>query len=82
MSKAYFDADQPAYANATFGPPTLADPEDPHRVENSHFNKMELGKSSSSCKLSFVTRLHRLVARRYYRVVERKQFCRCGKLYI
>ena len=60
MSKAYYDADQPAYANATFGPPTMADPDDPHRVENSHLNKMELGKSSSSCKLSFVTRLHRL----------------------
>lgn len=60
MSKTHFDADQPAYANATFGPPTMADPDNPHRVENSHLNKLELGKSSSSCKLSFVTRLHRL----------------------
>lgn len=59
MSKTLFDADHPAYANATFGPPTWADPDDPHRVENSHLNKMDLGKSSSSCKLSYVTRLHR-----------------------
>lgn len=37
----------------------LADPDDPYRVRRSHLEKMELGKSSSSCKVSFVTRLHR-----------------------
>jgi hypothetical protein len=40
-------------------PPLLADPEDPMRVNRSHLKKMEIGKSSASCKVSFVTRLHR-----------------------
>lgn len=37
----------------------IADPENPYRVQRSHLEKIELGKSSSSCKVSFVTRLHR-----------------------
>jgi hypothetical protein len=45
-------------ASTNVGPPPLADPDDPFRVQRSHLEKMELGKSSSSCKLSFVTRLH------------------------
>lgn len=45
--------------NRTFAPVPLADPEMPHEVFRSHLNKMELGKSSSSCKLSFLTRPHR-----------------------
>lgn len=59
MSNDRHEADHHAYANSTFGPPPLADPDAPFRVENSHLMKMELGKSSSSCKLSFVTRLNR-----------------------
>jgi hypothetical protein len=46
----------------TFDPPPLADPDDPHRVIRSHLQKIELGKSSSSCKVSFITRLHRRTA--------------------
>lgn len=42
--------------------PPLADPDDPFRVRRSHLEKMELGKSSSSCKVSFVTRLNRRAA--------------------
>ncbi len=56
------EENQDQYANATFGPPPIADPDDPFRVINSHLEKMELGKSSSSCKLSFVTRLNRHAA--------------------
>lgn len=41
------------------GPPVLADPEAPFRVRRSHLQKMELGKSRGSSRLSFVTRLHR-----------------------
>lgn len=43
----------------TFAATPLANPDDPHRVCRSHLEKMELGKSSSSCKVSFVTRFHR-----------------------
>jgi hypothetical protein len=39
--------------------PPAADPSDPFEVSRSHLMKMELGKSSSSCKVSLVTRLHR-----------------------
>jgi hypothetical protein len=39
--------------------PPVADPDDPFRVRRSHLGKSELGKSSSSCKVSLVTRLHR-----------------------
>lgn len=46
-------------ARSKVGPPRLADPEDPMRVNRSHLEKMEIGKSSSSCKVSLVTRLHR-----------------------
>lgn len=42
--------------------PRPANPEDPHRVQRSHLEKMELGKSRGSCKLSFVMRLHRRAA--------------------
>lgn len=47
-------------------PPFLADPEDPMRVVLSHLQKMELGKSSGSCKQSLVTRLHRTAALQEY----------------
>lgn len=47
------------FENASFGPPPLADPDDPFRVKRSHLEKMELGKSSNSCKVSMVTRFHR-----------------------
>lgn len=47
-------------------PPVLADPEDPLRVVRSHLQKMEVGKSSGSCKLSFVTRIHRRAALQEY----------------
>lgn len=43
----------------TFEAMPPADPDDPHRVSRSHLMKMELGKSSSSCKVSFLTRPHR-----------------------
>lgn len=43
----------------TIDPPPPADPEEPFDVARSHLVKIELGKSSSSCKLSLVTRLHR-----------------------
>lgn len=46
-------------AQSKVGPPLLADPEDPMRVNRSHLEKMEIGKSSASCKVSLVTRLHR-----------------------
>lgn len=44
---------------ATFDPAPLADPNEPQRLLRSHLQKIELGKSSSSCKVAFVTRLHR-----------------------
>lgn len=62
MPDDHFEKQQPTYVNCTFGMPPLADPENPFRVINSHLMKMELGKSSSSCKLSFVTRLNRFAA--------------------
>ena len=40
-------------------PLPLADPDHPFRVHRSHLEKMELGKSSSSCKVSLTLRLHR-----------------------
>lgn len=43
-------------------PGPLADPEDPHRVQRSHLNKDEIGKSSGSCKLSAIIRLHRTLS--------------------
>lgn len=43
-------------------PPPLADPDEPMRVLPSHLNKLELGKSSSSCKVAYTTRLHRQAA--------------------
>lgn len=46
-------------AHSKVGPPLLADPDDPMRVNRSHLEKMEIGKSSASCKVSLVTRLHR-----------------------
>lgn len=46
-------------AHSKVGLPLLADPEDPMRVNRSHLEKMEIGKSSASCKVSLVTRLHR-----------------------
>jgi hypothetical protein len=49
-------------AHSKVGLPLLADPEDPMRVNRSHLEKMEIGKSSSSCKVSLVTRLHRTAA--------------------
>lgn len=47
---------------ATITAPPPADPENPFAVKRSHLMKMELGKSSSSCKVSMVTRLHRTSA--------------------
>lgn len=46
----------------TILPPPIADPDDPFAVERSHLMKMELGKSSSSCKVSLIVRLHRTTA--------------------
>lgn len=43
-------------------PPPLADPDEPMRVLPSYLNKLELGKSSSSCKVAYTTRLHRRAA--------------------
>lgn len=37
----------------------IADPDDPFWVMRSYLEKMDPGKSSSSCKLSMVTRFHR-----------------------
>ena len=55
-------ADDPHLAGATFTPPPLADPDEPQRVIRSHLQKIDLGKSSSSCKVALVTRLHRATA--------------------
>ncbi|QQM33134.1 hypothetical protein JET14_22040 (plasmid) [Martelella lutilitoris] len=51
-------ANQPELWDCTIQPPPLADPDDPHRLSRSHLQKIELGKSSGSCKVAFVTRLH------------------------
>jgi hypothetical protein len=48
--------------NATFTPPPLADPDEPLRVIRTALEKIELGKSSSSCKVALITRLHRKTA--------------------
>ena len=48
--------------NASFTPPPLADPDEPQRVLRTDLAKIELGKSSSSCKVSLITRLHRSTA--------------------
>lgn len=53
-------------AQSRVEPPFLADPDDPMRVVRSHLEKMEVGKSSGSCKVSFVTRLHRTAALQEY----------------
>ncbi len=59
------DNENHPYANfphlweATFTPPALADPDEPHRVERTRLKKNHLGKSSNSCKVAFITRLHR-----------------------
>jgi hypothetical protein len=45
--------------DATFPPPPLADPDDPHRVLRTRLEKIDLGKSSSSCKVANLTRMHR-----------------------
>lgn len=42
--------------------PITADPEDPMRVIRSHMKKEDLGKSTSSCRVALVTRLHRTAA--------------------
>lgn len=47
------------YRVSTIMPPPTADLDEPFAVSRSHLMKMELGKSSSSCKVSLVTRLHR-----------------------
>ncbi len=46
----------------TFTPPPLADPDEPQRIVRSHLQKIELGKSSASCRVAFITRLHRQAA--------------------
>ncbi|MBU2936490.1 MULTISPECIES: hypothetical protein [Pacificibacter] len=46
-------------AHSKVGLPLFADPEDPMRVNRSHLQKMEIGKSSGCCKVSLVTRIHR-----------------------
>lgn len=48
-----------SFGDSKVGLPIPADPEDPFRVNRSHLEKMELGKSNSCSKMSFVTRLHR-----------------------
>jgi hypothetical protein len=47
---------------ATFAPPPLADPNDPHKIIRTRLNKKEIGKSSGSCRAAFLTRLHRRAA--------------------
>jgi hypothetical protein len=65
----YHDGTSGAYSHAEgycptgrvskIGPPSLADPDHPFLVHRSHLQKMELGKSRGSSRLSFVTRLRR-----------------------
>lgn len=52
----------PSHRISRIGPPPSADPDAPLRVRRSHLQKMELGKSRGSSRLSFVTRLHRRAA--------------------
>ena len=47
---------------ATFSPPPLADPDDPHKIIRTHLKKDEIGKSSGTCRVAFLTRLHRRAA--------------------
>lgn len=47
---------------SSIAPPELADPDEPQRIMRSHLQKIELGKSSSSCRVAFITRLHRKAA--------------------
>lgn len=47
---------------ATFAPPPLADPDDPHKIVRTRLNKKEIGKSSGTCRVAFLTRLHRRAA--------------------
>tara|TARA_R110000850_G_scaffold77486_8_gene167713 strand:- start:264 stop:1031 length:768 start_codon:yes stop_codon:yes gene_type:complete len=51
--------DCPTGRVSRIGPPSVADPDHPFKVQRSHLQKMELGKSRGSSRLSFVTRLHR-----------------------
>lgn len=55
-------ADSPHLWAGTFPPPPLADPREPLRVVRSHLNKIDPGKSGGSCRVSFITRLHRRAA--------------------
>ncbi|PZX12826.1 hypothetical protein LX81_03533 [Palleronia aestuarii] len=54
--------DPPHVAAGTLTFPPLADPDEPHRIVRSHLLKIDLGKSSSSCKAALITRLHRTTA--------------------
>ncbi|ANT62197.1 hypothetical protein AYJ57_17370 [Salipiger sp. CCB-MM3] len=47
---------------ATFAPPPLADPEDPHKIIRTRLKKADIGKSSGTCRVAFLTRLHRRAA--------------------
>ncbi|MFA8386989.1 MAG: hypothetical protein ACEPO2_15305 [Pelagibaca sp.] len=40
-------------------PPKLADPDDPNVLSRSPLNKDDIGKSSQTCRVALVTRLHR-----------------------
>lgn len=64
-----FPTSGPSRATAPFArprpnvpPPVPADPEDPMRVIRSHLQKSDLGKSTGSCRVALVTRLHRTAA--------------------
>ncbi|MFT5651403.1 MAG: hypothetical protein ACI9TZ_002894 [Yoonia sp.] len=52
-------ANFPYLWEATFSPPELADPDEPQRVQRTRLEKIDLGKSSNSCKVALITRLHR-----------------------
>lgn len=47
---------------ATFSPPPLADPDDPHKIVRTRLGKDDIGKSSGTCRVAFLTRLHRRAA--------------------
>lgn len=60
-------ADMPHLWEANIAPPPLADPDDPHKLTRTRLSKpdmkpheqKQIWKSSSSCRVAFVTRLHR-----------------------
>lgn len=57
----------PTCGKANFAPPPLADPDDPHKLIRTRLSRpdrkpheqKQIWKSSSSCRVAFVMRLHR-----------------------